>query len=180
MSEEFRIERFADADATELATMHMQVWRDTYAGMLSQDYLDSMQLGPRIAHWRKRIGVTNAREHGADETAADGDVRHLSRLARHVPSGRIAGFCMVGGPREDDAPVPQELGALNVLAEFHGTGVARLLVDATLGDRPAYLWVVRQNLRAQAFYRKLGFAPDGGSKRDETLECDEIRMVRHR
>ncbi|WP_446664495.1 GNAT family N-acetyltransferase [Flexivirga sp. B27] len=180
MSGAFRVEPFADADAPELAAMHMQVWRDTYAGMLSQSYLDGMQLEPRIAHWRKRIGVTNAREHAAAGQAADDGIKHRSRLARHFATGRIAGFCMVGGPRDDDAPVPQELGALNVLAQFHGTGVARLLVDATLGDLPAYLWVVRQNLRAQAFYRKLGFSADGGTKRDDTLECDEIRMVRHR
>ncbi|GGB15599.1 hypothetical protein GCM10011492_01610 [Flexivirga endophytica] len=173
---DFRVERLTDADARELATLHMQVWRDTYVGMLSQDYLDGMELEPRIAHWRKRIGVTSAREHGAADQ--DDGVRHRSRLARHLPSGRIAGFCMIGGPRDAEAPVPQELGALNVLREFQGTGVARLLVDETLGDRPAYLWVVRENLRAQAFYRKLGFAPDGGTKRDETLECDEIRMVR--
>ncbi|MFC6705836.1 GNAT family N-acetyltransferase [Flexivirga alba] len=173
---DFHIEPLTDADARELAAMHMQVWRETYAGMLSQDYLDGMQLEPRVAHWRKRIGVTNAREHGAAD--AIDDIRHRSRLARHLSTGRIAGFCMVGGPRDDEAPVPQELGALNVLRDFHGSGVAHLLVDATLGNLPAYLWVVRENLRAQAFYRKIGFAPDGGTKRDEDLECDEIRMVR--
>ena len=173
---DFRIAPLTDADARELATLHMQVWRDTYAGMLSQDYLDGMQLEPRIAHWRKRIGVGSARESEAGGVV-DG-VLFRSRLARHVPSGRLAGFCQIGGARDDDAPVPQELGALNVLRDFHGSGVARQLVDETLGERAAYLWVVRENLRAQAFYRKLGFAPDGGTKRDETLECDEIRMVR--
>lgn len=172
---DFRIEPFADVDARELAALHMQVWRDTYAGMLSQDYLDGMQLEPRIAHWRKRIGVGNAREYAGAEV--DGVVA-LSRLARHTPSGRIAGFCQVGRARDDDAPMPQELGALNVLADFQGSGVARELVAATLGDRPAYLWVVAENARAIAFYRKLGFAADGVTKRDEDLACNEIRMVR--
>ncbi len=173
---DFRIEPLADADARELATMHIQVWRDTYAGMLSQEYLDGMQLEPRIARWRKSIGVASARESEAGGLVED--VLFRSRLARHVPSGRIAGFCLVGAARDEDAPVPQELGVLNVLRDFHGSGAAHLLVDATLGDRPAYLWVVRENLRAQAFYRKIGFAPDGGTKRDTTLESDEIRMVR--
>lgn len=176
MTGEFRVESLADADARELAALHMQVWREAYTGMMSQDYLDGMQLEPRISFWRKSIGVANARESEAGGVV-DG-VRFRSRLARHLPTGRIAGFCAVGGARDDDAPVPQELGVVNVLRDFHGTGVAQQLVDATLGDRPAYLWVVRENLRAQAFYRKLGFAPDGGTKRDETLECDEIRMVR--
>lgn len=173
---DFRIEPFAEADARELAAMHMQVWRDTYAGMLSQEYLDGMELEPRVAHWRKRIGVASARESEAGGVV-DG-VRFLSRLARHVPSGRIAGFCQIGGARDDDAPVAQELGALNVLRDFQGSGVARQLVDATLGDLPAYLWVVDDNLRAQAFYRKIGFALDGGRKRDDELACDELRMLR--
>jgi Acetyltransferases len=173
---DFHIEPLTDADARELAAMHMQVWRETYAGMLSQDYLDGMQLEPRVAHWRKSIGVASARESQAGGVF-DG-VLFRARLARHLPTGRIAGFCRVGASRDEDAPLPQELGVLNVLRDFHGSGVAHLLVDATLGNLPAYLWVVRENLRAQAFYRKVGFAPDGGTKRDTTLECDEIRMVR--
>ncbi|WP_265444885.1 GNAT family N-acetyltransferase [Flexivirga meconopsidis] len=176
MSADFRIEPFADADARELATLHMQVWRDTYAGMLSQAYLDSMELEPRIAHWRKRIGVANAREHEAGGEV--GGVRYRSRLARHLPSGRIAGFCQVGAARDEDAPVPQELGALNVLRDFHGTGVAQQLIDATLGELQAYLWVVEQNLRAQSFYAKVGFVLDGGRQRDDELAADELRMVR--
>lgn len=176
MTGAFRIEPFAEADARELAALHMQVWRDTYAGMLSQEYLDGMQLEPRIAHWRKLIGVASARESEAGGVV-DG-VLFRSRLARHVSTGRIAGFCQVGGARDDDALIPQELGALNVLRDFHGSGVARQLVEGTLGDRSAYLWVVDENLRAQAFYTKIGFALDGGRKRDDELACDELRMVR--
>ncbi|RNI20876.1 GNAT family N-acetyltransferase [Flexivirga caeni] len=171
---DFSIEPYALEDAAELAALHMQVWRDAYAGMLSQAYLDGMQLEPRIEHWRKRIQFVLDRESQPD---AEGAV-WCGRLARHLPSGRIAGFISVGGARDDDAPVPQELSSLNVLAQFHGSGVARQLVEATLGERAAYLWVVEQNARAIAFYRKVGFAPDGDTKHDDDLECDELRMVR--
>ena len=174
MTGEFAVERFALTDAAELAALHIRVWREAYAGMVCQEYLDGMDLEPRIEGWRKRIAVT-ADVEAQGET--DG-IRRRSRLARHLPTGRIAGFCSVGGARDDDAPVRQELSSLNVLAQFHGTGVAQQLVAATLGERAAYLWVVRQNARAIAFYSKLGFAPDGGTKRDDDLECDEIRMVR--
>lgn len=174
MTGEFAVEEFALADAAELAALHMQVWRVAYAGLISQEYLDGMQLEPRIERWRQRIVF-------AADTEARGEsdgVRRRSRLARHRPTGRIAGFCSVGAARDDDAPVPQELSSLNVLAQFHGSGVARQLVDATLGEQAAYLWVVRQNARAIAFYDKLGFVADGGTKHDDDLECDEIRMVR--
>lgn len=174
MTGDFTIERYAERDAAELAALHIQVWREAYVGMLSQDYLDSMQLEPRIARWRQRIQLSEAQE---SRVSSDGLLR-LARLARHTPSGRIVGFCSVGAARDDDPPLTQELSSLYVLAQFHGTGAGRKLVDATLGERPAYLWVVEQNLRAQVFYRKLGFAPDGGTKHDARLECDEIRMVR--
>lgn len=171
---DFTIEPYAEKDAAELAALHIRVWREAYAGMLSQEYLDGMQLEPRIARWRQRIQLSEAQE---SRVEPDGVLR-LARLARHTSTGRIAGMCSVGAARDDDPPLAQELSSLNVLARFHGTGAARQLVQATLGERPAYLWVVDQNLRAQAFYRKLGFAPDGGTKHDDRLGCHEIRMVR--
>lgn len=175
MTGAFRIEPLASGDPAELAALHIQVWREAYTGMLSQQYLDGMRLEPRTKRWREWVRLDHEREDtalGADEP--------LDRVlfARHVNSHRIAGVCRVGTARENDAPSRQELGSLNVLAEFHGTGVAQQLVAATLGDRAAYLWVVRENLRAQAFYGKLGFTADGGTKCDETLACVQIRMVR--
>jgi len=174
MTSDFAVEPLAVADAAELAALHMRVWREAYAGMVSQDYLDGMQLEPRIERWRRRIAF------GADQEALEepDGIRRRTRLARHLPTGRIAGFCSVGAARDDAAPVAQELSSLNVLQEFHGSGAAHQLVAATLGERAAYLWVVRENARAIAFYGKLGFAADGGTERDDDLECDEIRMVR--
>lgn len=80
---------------------------------------------------------------------------------------------------DEDAPAGIELQALNVLAAMHGTGLARTLVEELLGDRPAYLWVADPNPRAQAFYAKLAFAPDGTTRSDPDLEdLREIRLVR--
>ena len=53
-----------------------------------------------------------------------------------------------------------------------------MLLDRTLGDRAAYLWVIEGNERAQAFYRKRGFVDDGGRTIDEPSGATEIRMVR--
>lgn len=74
--------------------------------------------------------------------------------------------------------LPHELMALNVLAAHHGTGVAQQLMAATVGDRPAYLWVLRGNNRAITFYCKVGFELDGVSKDDVHLDCTDLRMVR--
>ena len=53
-----------------------------------------------------------------------------------------------GPPRDDDAPAPLELYAINVLRRAHGTGLADDLMARAIGDRPAYLWVLDGNDRA--------------------------------
>lgn len=66
-----------------------------------------------------------------------------------------------------------------VLASEYGSGAAQALLDATLGDSPASLWVADPNPRAQAFYRRNGFLPDGERTVAAKWEnLAEIRMVR--
>jgi ribosomal protein S18 acetylase RimI-like enzyme len=66
-----------------------------------------------------------------------------------------------------------------VLAAEHGTGAGGGLLAAVIGNDHAGLWVADPNPRAQAFYRKHGFRPDGARKHDRDLDIDEIRMVRY-
>lgn len=47
------------------------------------------------------------------------------------------------------------------------------------GAESAGLRVADPNPRAQAFYRKHGFRPDGARRHDRDLDIDEIRMVRY-
>ncbi len=66
---------------------------------------------------------------------------------------------------------------LYVLAEHHGSGAGAGLLDAVVpAGVPAYRWVADPNPRAQAFYRKHGFVPDGVTQVDDGVP--EIRMVR--
>ena len=78
-----------------------------------------------------------------------------------------------------------ELSKLYVLADFHGQGVAAKLMDATLavavewGATRVWLGVNKQNLRAQRFYIKRGFAINGTRifRLGEHVE-DDYLMVR--
>lgn len=90
----------------------------------------------------------------------------------------IVGFASAGPTRDKDAPTEWELYAVNVLSEHHGTGIADRLIRAVVAERPATLWVVKDNARAIAFYRRHGFEVDGGSKFHEPTGAPEIRMVR--
>lgn len=148
-------------DLDEMGRVHVQVWREAYAGILPDDYLAGLDptFGPR--RWRERFGSSP-------------DLRWW--LARDDEG--IVGMATSGPPRDDDAPAPLELYAINVLRRGHGTGVARELMAHTVGDRPAYLWVLEGNDRAMAFYRKHGFADEGGRKPEPETGAVEIRMSR--
>ena len=95
-------------------------------------------------------------------------------------SNEIIGFADAGAGRDDDLPVELELYSIYTLRRTHGTGLGVALLKAALGDLPAYLWVLEANVRAQAFYAKNGFQPDGTRKllSPEWEELPEIRMVR--
>jgi len=93
------------------------------------------------------------------------------------PDGEIVGLASAGPTRDDDAPTRWELYVINVLAAQQGTGVADQLIDAVVGRRPTTLWVVRDNARAHAFYRRHGFSDEGGTRFHEATGDPEIRMI---
>jgi ribosomal protein S18 acetylase RimI-like enzyme len=97
-----------------------------------------------------------------------------------APDARIVGFISVGPSRDEDAPTPDELYAINLLSEVHGTGLAQELLDQGLGDRDATLWMAEDNPRARRFYVRNGFVPEGARKEHPRSGVPEIRMVRRR
>lgn len=175
-SSRYLIRRPELEDADELGALHVQIWRDTYPGMMAQSVLDGLDPSKYAAGWRRIAERAAAAELAYVESGGrDGT---LTRIAVHTGSGELAGFATAGAARDDDAPVHRQLYAINVVAAHQGSGVAQRLLDAVLGGLPGYLWVAQDNLRAQTFYRRNGFVADGGQQRDEDLGCDEIRMVR--
>lgn len=77
-------------------------------------------------------------------------------------------------PGAEELPAPRptagELLALYVAPALTGTGVGRALMAAATararahGFHTLYLWVVRGNTRAERFYERAGFAPDGAEE----------------
>ena len=102
-----------------------------------------------------------------------------SRVAAAIDQdGTIIGLAAAGVTRDDDAPTPWELYSINVLAAQQGSGVADELIGVTVGQGEATVWVLAGNGRAQGFYRRHGFKPEGSSRTDELSGAREIRMVR--
>jgi GNAT superfamily N-acetyltransferase len=159
----WRLAPLVAADCDELASVHMAVWREAYAGIMPADYLAGLSDKNCAARWRSI----------ASSTPAQGGT-----LVVHDPVGGIAGFASAGPSRDDDAPTPWELYAVNLAAHARGTGVADVLLDRLVGQRDASLWVVEANARARAFYARRGFTDDGGRAVHEPTGTTEIRMVR--
>jgi ribosomal protein S18 acetylase RimI-like enzyme len=61
----------------------------------------------------------------------------------------------------------------------HGSGLGQGLLEAAIGTEFAALWVAEENPRAQAFYRRNGFAFTGVKEPIEDWEgLIEVRMAR--
>ncbi len=150
-------------DADDLAELHVETWRQTYAHLLPADYFTDEHLASRRAMWR-------------DTLDAVGD--DVIRIAEH--DSRIAGFAWMGFASEEDSHLARrQLKALYVDALFHGEGVGQRLFDAVQTDDPLVLWVLRDNARAIAFYERNGFRRDGVERQTRTVsEFVICRMVR--
>ncbi|WP_062318042.1 GNAT family N-acetyltransferase [Demequina maris] len=149
-------------DAPAIARVHLQSWRETYPPVLPAEVLGGLDLDARTARWQEILDEGRSTVHVA------------------VAGGEVVGFASAGDGRHDDAPAPRELEGLYVLARRHGTGDGARLLAAAIGDRPAYLWVWRDNARALAFYGKHGFAADGAADTHTVSDhpIPAVRMVR--
>ena len=152
-------------DVEALARVHVQAWRETYAGQLPEEFFGEKALEFRRGIWRRII---------ADAAPARSTV-----LAER--DGEVVGFAHAGPPASPEQPPPadRQLFMIYLLEAHHGCGAAQAMLDRVLGDAPAFLWVAAINPRAQAFYRRNGFEFDGLEKADDRVHTFlERRMVR--
>jgi ribosomal protein S18 acetylase RimI-like enzyme len=160
--DELTIRRAIASDAAGMAAVHVTSWQETYRGLVADKVLDD----PEFVNRRERYWTTTIPE------AADGS----SAIAVAERDGRIVGIASVGAPADADAAWQAEIFVIYVLSSEYGSGAGGLLLGETLGSRSASLWVADPNPRAQAFYRKHGFVPDGHVKNEG---IPAIRMVRN-
>ena len=149
-------------DARGIAEVHVTAWRETYAGRMPADFLASLDVDRRAVGWARIL------ERGeTDAFVAERD-------------GTIVGWATAGRGRDDDAPRDRELEGIYLLASAYGSGAGQQLLDAAVGDAPAYLWVMDGNGRAEAFYRRNGFTRDGATMTHPSGDATilAVRMTR--
>ncbi|GAB3537086.1 GNAT family N-acetyltransferase [Arthrobacter tecti] len=158
----FDVRRAEPADTQGMARVHVDTWRETYRGLMSDAVLDD----PALLSSRERFWVAALTDpQYCQNTAA---------VAAH--EGTLAGIAM-SGPCLDEVYEAPHLYLLYVYAAFHGSGVGTALLNSVIdAEAPAVLWVADPNPRAQAFYRKNGFIADGGVRTEDGVRA--VRMVR--
>lgn len=146
-----------------MAHVIVRSWQETYRGLVPDAVLDDPGfLAARKGFWTAAL---------TDQSSAQ------KRIAVAERGGRVIGVAMSGPPQDADAVWATQLYVLYVYAEDHGTGAgAGLLEQVVPPTQSAALWVADPNPRAQRFYRKHGFRPDGTSAVEGGMRA--IRMVR--
>ena len=150
-------------DVRQMARVHVRCWQETYRGLVSDAVLDDP-------------GFPAARERMWTDVLTSGRYRQ-NRVAVAERDDELAGIAMSGPPGDARAAWTRQLYVLYVYVADHGTGAGRALLEAVIdAAEPAAVWVADPSPRAQAFYRKHGFAADGTARFQDGVR--EIRVVR--
>lgn len=146
-------------DAERIVDIRNTGWREAYAHLLSAEFLANLAANTE--------GVRRAIE------------RTENTIVVAELDGEIVGYALAVTPDEEDAPRDWCLAHIYQYSRAYGSGTGQALLDAAVGDRPAYLWTAEDNPRALAFYRRNRFVPDGTRKLiPEWENMAAIRMVR--
>lgn len=139
--------------------VHWQTWREAYDDLLPAEFQETITL--------ERCRLFSQ--------------KYLENTLIAMDGVKVVGFISYGNFR-DETIQAGEIFALYVLKDYYGQGIAQKLVRAALTALDhffeIFLWVLKDNKRAIAFYQKMGFTFDGQEKiLDLGKPITEIRMV---
>lgn len=146
-------------DADEIARVHVQVWRETYRGVMPDVFLAGLSVEQRAAMWKRVI----------DENSGAPNLWVLENVDK-----AIIGFGCIGTARDERLGAEGEVLAINLLDVVKRRGLGRALFAHLLGllkqrgFASAGLWVVTANESARRFYE----AMDGKAGAIRTLDSD--------
>jgi ribosomal protein S18 acetylase RimI-like enzyme len=140
-AEQPQFRRAGPDDALAVANLHADSWRRHYRGAYSDDFLDGDVFADRVAVWNGRL--------------RDSDPRHCTILAE---ADGLVGFANT--VFDDDPTWGALLDNLHVAGQYQRRGIGSRLLALTAeaviarAERTGlYVWVLEQNIDAQAFYQ---------------------------
>jgi GNAT superfamily N-acetyltransferase len=165
-----RIREASPIDTEAIVEVQAAGWRAAYPGIVPARHLRDLP----ISTWRSNI------RNGL--RSPDGDA--FTRIADL--DGVVAGYCYVAAPARDEPEGSRvaELVAIYVEPAFWRSGIGSELARTAISEarRLSYeemvLWTFEDNRRALAFYRALGWEPDGGRRPHRATGVQTVRMRR--
>src|SRR5690349_2532086 len=101
-------------DAAGIARVHVESWRDAYAGLLPDRHLLQLDPDRHAIGWTRNLAQADARRHTLVATAEE----------------EIVGFATFGPPREGRPAGEGEIYMLYVATDWREMGIGRQLVQA--------------------------------------------------
>jgi len=150
-------------DVAGIATVHVASWKETYRGMVPDEFLDNLSIQRRTEGWTNSLSDPS-------------NLYHRAFVAEM--RGQIVGFSNYGFPQEKDAEFDGELYAIYLLKSAQGQGIGRMLFAETLrgllelGSSSMLVWVLKDN-PARGFYEHLG----GVYLREKSIEIGGARLT---
>jgi len=138
----FQVRRAHRADAAAIGRIHVETWRDTYAGLLPDAALLRMSSEIEGGRWERLLG------------------RRETVLVAEDDSG-VVGFGSCGRSRLRQLPYDGEIYTLYVTPNAQGLGAGRALLSGLFdvmsagGRTSALVWVLKAN-QSRFFYEAMG------------------------
>ena len=130
-------------DAADLARVHVEAWRETYAGLLPDPYLRGMSVPLYTRRFHRQLTASRPAERVLAVEGRDGLVGYCA--------GQTHAYDSMG-----------EVSTLYLVRRAQKVGLGRRLLGATArvlqarGARSLRLWVLDGNEPARGFYEHLG------------------------
>jgi GNAT superfamily N-acetyltransferase len=161
------IRRASVGDEDGIARVHVDAWREAYAGIVPAEFLASLTYESRRAMWERVLGP---------------DAAHQVVFVADVPGEGIVGFASGYAPPESSSPCVGQLMTLYVLRLWQGRGLGRTLFAAVvdglgdLGAEQLTLWVLSDN-PSRGFYERMGGR--SGKTKTESIGGADIEEVEY-
>ncbi|MBL0085194.1 MAG: GNAT family N-acetyltransferase [Ideonella sp.] len=156
-------------DAEGIAGVHVNAWQTSYRGIVSDAFLDAMNVEDRTKRWLALLADPNC-----EILVAKGQER-------------VLGFVSFGRHRErQSSPEQGEIWTIYVHPQAWRSGVGRSLMTEALstlgrsGYGSTWVWVLAANSQAIAFYSSCAFKPQPQSLRRFQLGeqyLEEVALV---
>lgn len=127
-------------DALIITKISIETWKKAYEGLLPQELLANRKVDEkRINSWKENILNPNY-------------------TVLVYEDEKVCGY-LWGGKKRDNIDIPYEIYAIYVNPEYQRAGIGQALINEykkQINNLPFYLYMLKGNVSASAFYKKMG------------------------